>query len=101
MQVHLCGSGIITCVYGARICTNSLLNYHEERSVRGSLMKHMYQTIVLNISQIRERETAVTFWRQPYCCGHYSLYTSFFLTFHQLPVRSHLGQHIHNISCAS
>lgn len=59
MRVHLCGSGVITCVYGARIYTNSLLNYHEERSVRGSLMKHMYQTIVLNISQIRERETAV------------------------------------------
>ncbi len=42
-------------------------------------MKHMYQTIVLNISQIRERETAVALWWQPYCCGHYSLYTSFFL----------------------
>lgn len=51
--VHLCGSGVIACLYGPGCCTNSLLNYHEKRSVIGSLTKHVYETILLKIPRIR------------------------------------------------
>lgn len=55
MCVHLCGSGVIACLYGPGYCTNSLLNYHEERSIIGSLTKHVYETMLLKIPRIRGR----------------------------------------------
>lgn len=79
MRVHLCGRGVMTCMHGAWICKNSLLNYQEERSVRGVLIKRMYQMIALNISHSGERETAVALGWQAYCCGHHSLTASLLL----------------------